>query len=133
MSEFLLDTAALIYFGCGYERRIGNAALEVFKNPASKLFISQISYWELAIKINIGKLEIPIGLKNLMVLTKEAGIEMIPLENKHIIFYETLEVHEIHKDPFDRYIISTSLCENMKILSNDSKFDIYSGVTRIWD
>ena len=58
--SFIVDTHALIFFGCGHKERIGEKAMEVFKNLSSMLYISQISYWELAIKINIGKLEIPI-------------------------------------------------------------------------
>ncbi len=131
--SFLLDTHALLYFGCDYREKIGKGALEIFRNPDSKLFVSQIAYWELAIKINIGKLDIPIGLESLMVLTKEAGIEMIPMNNRHILQYQSLEIQESHKDPFDRYIVSTALCEDMKILSCDSKFDLYGSAIRIWD
>ncbi len=131
--KYLLDTHVLIFLGCGYKDRIGQNALEIYNNPEFKLFISQISYWEIAIKINIGKLHIPIGLKNVMINTKRAGIEMIPVNNSHILRYQSLDMQEGHRDPFDRYIISVALCEDMKIVSSDSKFDVYKNVTRIWD
>ena len=75
----ILDTHVLIFFGCGYDNRIGRKALDVYKDPKSKIFISQISFWEMAIKINIGKLKIPIGLKNVIIHTRQAGIETIPV------------------------------------------------------
>lgn len=129
----MLDTHVLIFLGCGYVDRIGRKALEIYKNPESKIFVSQICFWEMAIKLNIGKLKIPIGLKNVIIHTRQAGIETIPVRNSHILHYESLEIHENHKDPFDRYIISAALCEDMKIISSDQKFDLYSKEIRIWD
>jgi len=87
----------------------------------------------MAIKINIGKLHIPIGLQNVIVQSQQAGIEPISIQNPHILYYQSLEIKEKHKDPFDRFIISTALCEDLKILSSDSKFDLYEPVERIWD
>ncbi|MFZ5573136.1 MAG: type II toxin-antitoxin system VapC family toxin [Thermodesulfobacteriota bacterium] len=131
--NYLIDTHALIFFGCGDEHQIGKKALQIFKNPKSKLFVCQISYWEMAIKINVGKLTIPIGLKNLMLLTRDAGIELVPVANQHILHYQSLPVMESHKDPFDRYLIAAALSEKMKILSRDRIFDGYPGVVRIWE
>ncbi|OGL48322.1 MAG: hypothetical protein A2161_12645 [Candidatus Schekmanbacteria bacterium RBG_13_48_7] len=130
--KYLLDTQVLIFLGCGYEERISQKVLNIYKSSDEKIFISQISFWEIAIKINIGKLHIPIGLRNVMIYTGQAGIEMIPVSNSHILQYENLEIHENHKDPFDRFIISVALCEKMKIMSNDSQFDTYKNITRIW-
>lgn len=131
--NYLLDTNVLIFLGCGYEEKISKKALEIYSSPESNIFISQISFWEMAIKINIGKLTIPIGLKNVINNTRQAGIDTIPVKNSHILYYQTLEIHEKHKDPFDRFIIATALCENMKIISSDAKFDYYIKVDRIWE
>jgi len=129
---YLLDTHVLIYLGCAYEDNLTQKVIEIFKNQESKLAVSRISFWEMAIKINIGKLEIPIGLKKIIDITKMTGIEIIPMRDSHILYYQSLEVHKMHKDPFDRYIISTALCESMPVISKDSKFDLYTDVIRIW-
>ena len=131
--NYLIDTNVLIFLGCGYEERISKKALEIYSSPESNIFISQISFWEMAIKINIGKLTIPIGLKNVINNTRQAGIDTIPVKNSHILYYQTLEIHEKHKDPFDRFIIATALCEDMKIISSDAQFDYYLKVDRIWE
>lgn len=123
----------MIYFGCGYAHRIGATALEIIQNPEIALSVSRISFWEIAIKINIGKLHIPIGLKNVIEMTRQAGIEIVPIKDSHIVFYQTLEGKSDHKDPFDRYIISTAICEEAKIISSDSKFDLYGNIERFWD
>lgn len=129
----LLDTQVLILIGSGAVKKIGKKALEIYLDPKTTAYISQISYWEMAIKINIGKLHIPIGLQNIMMLTQQAGIAMIPVQNSHIFQYQSLEVQDNHKDPFDRYIIATAMVEGMTILSSDSKFDLYQDVVRVWN
>lgn len=129
----LLDTHVLIFLGTGDVDRIGEEALGRYQDPETRVYVSQISFWEMAIKINIGKLHIPIGLKNVIESAQQAGIETIPVKNSHILSYQSLEVHEDHKDPFDRYIIATALSEELEILSNDRKFDIYNAVVRVWD
>ncbi len=131
--NYLLDTNVLIFLGCGYEERIPKKALEVYSSGDSNIFISQISFWEIAIKINIGKLTIPIGLKNVINNTRQAGIDTIPVKNSHILYYQTLQLQDNHKDPFDRFIIATALCEDIKIISGDAKFDNYLKVDRIWE
>ena len=129
----LLDTHVLIYLGCGTTDRIGRRALEAYADPDSQVYVSQISFWEMAIKINIGKLHIPIGMKNVLVLSQQAGIQTIPVSNEHILNYQSLQVQETHKDPFDRYLIATALSEKLQIASGDQKFDLYDGITRVWD
>jgi PIN domain nuclease of toxin-antitoxin system len=131
--KYLLDTHVLIFLGSGDIDRIGEEALKVYQDPETRVYVSQISFWEMAIKINIGKLHIPIGLKNVMESSQQAGIETISVQNSHILNYQSLEAQEDHRDPFDRYIIATALSEKLKILSNDSKFDIYNDVVRVWD
>ena len=111
----------------------GAGALAAYRDRDSRLCVSQISFWEMAIKMNLGKLHIPIGLRETMIQTKRAGIEMLPVRNEHILTYETLPVLPDHKDPFDRFIISVALSENLHVLSNDKQFDAYEGLVRIWD
>jgi len=131
--KYLLDTHVLIYLGCGYTEQVGNKALEIYEDPDTQIFVSQISFWEMAIKINIGKLHIPIGLQNVIIQSQQAGINTISVQNSHILYYQSLDVKENHKDPFDRFIISTAISEGLKILSSDTKFDLYKTVVRVWD
>ncbi len=131
--KYLLDTHVLIYLGCGDDDQIGKKALEIYKDPDVQIFVSQMSFWEMAIKINIGKLHIPIGLQNVVFQSQQVGIETIPVQNSHILCYQSLDVMENHKDPFDRYLIATAISEDLKILSSDKKFDLYQAVERVWE
>jgi PIN domain nuclease of toxin-antitoxin system len=131
--KLLLDTCVLIYLGCDSLDKIGAEALKQYREIQNEIYVSQISFWEISIKINIGKLVIPIGLKNLIQLSDQAGIEMIPIRNRHILYYQNLDRKEEHKDPFDRFLISVSAVENLSMATNDSKFDLYPEVKRVWN
>ena len=58
------------------------------------------------------------------------GFNILPILPEHIIKLSTLQY--IHRDPFDRIIISQALSENIKLVSSDEIFDNYRGVKRIW-
>ncbi len=130
--SYLIDTHVLIHLGTGEAKRLSDRVIEIYSNTANNLYISQISYWEMAIKINIGKLFIPIGLRNIILQTRLIGIEMIPIKNSHILFYENLQIMDNHKDPFDRLIVSAAIAEDLSIISSDTKFDLYETINRIW-
>ena len=131
--KLLLDTCVLIYLGCDSLDKIGAEALKQYREIQNEIYVSQISFWEISIKINIGKLVIPIGLKNLIQLSDQAGIEMIPIRNRHILYYQNLDRKEEHKDPFDRFLISVSAVEGLYMATNDFKFDLYPEVKRVWN
>ena len=130
--SYLLDTHALIYLGCGETGKMGKKALSAYEKAANQIVCSQISFWEIAIKVNIGKLTIPVNLETLVTLTVRAGIHIVPMSNKHIVHYASLPLIPTHKDPFDRYLVAVCREEKYKIISKDTCFDLYSGTVRIW-
>ena len=103
-----------------------NVFLNSFSKFAESHFARKIHVTRKLRDVNLGFMEIPIGLKNVIIHTRQAGIETIPARNSHILYFQSVEVFEKHKGPFDRYIISTALCEDIKIIYSDSNLDLYS-------
>ena len=82
---------------------------------------------ELAIKKNLNKL--PDFIPDLKTVTEHFlnfGFELLPLTNEHIFSYQQLALFAEHKDPFDRFLIAIANCENLSVMSSDSKFKLYS-------
>lgn len=132
MKRLLLDTHAFIWLFEG-SSNLSNEAKEEIENPENARFVSVVSFWEIAIKISIGKLEMDLSMEDLQRLTLENGIDILQLEVEHTFLLRTLPFH--HKDPFDRLILSQALYEGMSLLSNDTIFDSYFDtrkVKRIW-
>ncbi len=132
MRRVLLDTHALIWFFEGSQELSKRAKDEIINSDNAR-FVSAASFWEMAIKISIGKLEMDLSMEDLQRLTWENGIEVLPVEVEHTFLLRTLPFH--HKDPFDRLIFSQATYEGLNLLSNDSIFDAYFGNEtrrRIW-
>jgi PIN domain nuclease of toxin-antitoxin system len=93
--------------------------------------ISAVSAWEIAIKVNSGRL--PSGaielIQDFEEYLKQDGFRSMPITSDHAIRAGMLPGS--HRDPFDRMLIAQAQAENMAVVSNDAVFDSY-GVTRIW-
>lgn len=54
----LLDTHAFLWFTLN-DSRLSGDALALMSDPGNELLLSPASYWEIAIKISLGKYSLP--------------------------------------------------------------------------
>ncbi|MBA4303654.1 MAG: PIN domain nuclease [Sphingobacteriaceae bacterium] len=127
--NFLLDTHAFLWFLEG-NQELSSKARENIENPENTKFISIASIWELAIKTNLGKLQLEVSLEDLKGAIIVNHFEILPLDFEHIIGRSKLP--DFHKDPFDRIIIAQAMTENCIVLSKDASFSLYKGIQLIW-
>src|SRR5712691_8514933 len=98
------------------DAQISAAATAHILNPANECFISPASFWELAIKISIGKYTLTVPYTTFMQTAIQANnFRVLPIEPHHTVELLTLPFH--HKDPFDRLMIVQAIVEQMPILS----------------
>jgi PIN domain nuclease of toxin-antitoxin system len=127
--KLLIDTHAALWLFNRHEN-LSAAARNYLLDEKAELYISIASAWEVAIKHSLGKLtEFPGGVKLFLSAIYENPIEIITVLPKHIEMVEQLPY--IHRDPFDRLIIATALCEDMSILTADENIQKYD-VSWIW-
>ncbi|NCO60350.1 MAG: PIN domain nuclease [Deltaproteobacteria bacterium CG_4_8_14_3_um_filter_51_11] len=127
--KLLLDTQALLWFLLDDHRLSGKARGKI-SGADSLIFVSPASLWEIAIKISLGKYELPTPFEAFwdeQFLTND--FVLLPVSVSHAARVVNLPFH--HRDPFDRLIIAQSLVEGMPLVSSDISFDRY-GVERIW-
>jgi PIN domain nuclease of toxin-antitoxin system len=60
---------------------------------------------------------------------EDNGFEIIPISFDHALTVSTLKF--IHRDPFDRLIISQVLTDNLTIITKDEYIDKYD-IKTIW-
>ena len=125
----LIDTHVLIWFMFD-DTQLSARALSAIREE-DKVFVSIASLWEIAIKKSIGKLDIDVSGEELADKCAEAGIDILPIEPKHLDYLS--ELPNIHNDPFDRLIISQAVSENLSLVSRDEKIAKYPNVKVIWD
>lgn len=126
--NLLIDTHALIWFITDNEK-LPVKTKNIIENEENSCYVSIATYWEIAIKNSIGRLDLNTNLKNIFQIIEDTGFITLPITTSHILKNAELEFH--HQDPFDRIIIAQSISENLKIISKDKEFENYI-VSLIW-
>lgn len=121
--KLLLDTHAFLWFISGSDK-LSVHAKELIENTGNERYLSVASLWEMAIKVSLGKLKVPLPLTRLVRehVTGNA-IEVLPIEPEHLDEQRKLPFH--HRDPFDRLIIAQATVEKMEVVSRDEAFTAY--------
>lgn len=126
MARVLLDTQILIWYQ-QRNPRLTTKAHVLLLDVDNELVVSAATWWEMAIKISAGKLEIDLPAS--MAAAARRGIGTLPLAPAHFLRVATLPYpNEKHRDPFDRLIIAQALAERIPILTADDKFSSYAGL-----
>lgn len=110
-------------------RQLTDAARRSMADPDARVYVSAAVAWELAIKVNLGKLDARPLVDNLQTVLHEEGFHRLAISTDHALRAGLLPLH--HSDPFDRMLIAQAQALNCPIVSADARFDNY-GVRRIW-
>lgn len=125
----IVDTNALIW-ATNDGGQLSAKARHRLNDPATVKVVSVVVFWEMAIKVGLGKLELGMAPDRLMkTLVAQGEIELLAIKAHHLGRLLTLPLH--HRDPFDRLMIAQALEEGWEVVSSDDQWDAY-GVRRIW-
>ena len=129
----ILDTQAFLWSMISPER-LSDRAGDVIRDPRNTVYVSVVTFWEIALKYSAGKLELAKVLPDdFPSVAKRAGFDVLPLtETEAATFYQLARAG--HKDPFDRMIIWQAISRKLRLISNDASFSVYreSGLKIIW-
>ena len=120
--NLLLDTHAFLWF-IGGDKQLPEIIVNKIVDPANKCYVSIASIWEIAIKLSLEKLEINGGFNTIEDFLENNDIEILSVNVSHTS--KLLRLVHIHKDPFDRMIISQAIAEKMVIITKDGFFKDY--------
>ncbi len=126
--EYLLDTHAFLWFLNGSDE-LSQKAKNAILNTDNVKYISIASLWEIAIKLNLGKLEIGVPYKKIKEQIIKDGFQILPIQFEDTFLLTSLELK--HRDPFDRIIISQAMRNKFSIITKDSNFKFYN-VKTLW-
>jgi PIN domain nuclease of toxin-antitoxin system len=116
---YLIDTNVLIWLSSDL-KRIPMPVLDVLEDPASGLFISTVSFWELSIKQSLGKIDAEIDFDRIV---ESHGFRELPVVSRYMGALRKRPL--LHGDPFDRMIVSQAIAEGMTLVTSDRRLAEY--------
>jgi PIN domain nuclease of toxin-antitoxin system len=121
--KLLLDTHTFMWWDSA-PHKIPESTLGLLRQPEHEVLVSLVSFWEIQIKTQLGKLTLRDDLANVVRQQQdENNIEILPISLAHILELDYLPYH--HKDPFDRLLIAQSRIESASLVSCDGVFKQY--------
>jgi PIN domain nuclease of toxin-antitoxin system len=126
--NILLDTHTLFWW-FGEPTKLSKRATSIIATPKNTVLVSAATAWELAIKVNLGKLRALSLVVELGRHTREEGFIELPINLDQATRAGLLPLH--HRDPFDRLLVAQAQDLNIPILSADTVLDQYD-VKRLW-
>ena len=120
----LLDTQLLLW-ASSLPERLSDKARALLEDPATKLFFSAASLWEVAIKNGLGRSDFRVDPRVLRRGLLENGYSELAVTGAHAVAVDLLP--PIHKDPFDRMLVAQAQTEGITLLSADKVLGRYPG------
>ncbi|MBW6481003.1 MAG: type II toxin-antitoxin system VapC family toxin [Bacteroidales bacterium] len=127
--KLLIDTHAVIWF-ITEDKKLPEKTRRIIENIDNNCYVSIASYWEIAIKQSLGRLDLNSDLEKIFRIIEETGFEVLPITVNQILENAKLNFH--HQDPFDRIIIAQAIYENLSIVTKDEQFRNYK-VPLVWE
>jgi PIN domain nuclease of toxin-antitoxin system len=114
----LLDTHVLVRYLMG-DKKLGRRAVAAVDKalPDDEVFVSAISFWEVAMLVERGRLELDMTVTAFRTLALRHGIHEEPLDGE--IGIAAAELSSEHIDPADRMLVATAMLRGMTLVTAD--------------
>lgn len=127
--RLLLDTSAFLWWLQDSDELSANAQREIDR-LGNTIFVSSISIYEIALKVHIGRLNLPgRTTSDLPGAIDAAKFVRLSATMEHGLIAGQLPL--LHKDPWDRLLAAQAMVEDVAIISGDEAFD-HLGAERLW-
>jgi len=127
--RLLLDTCTFLWI-LSDPSKVPAPALNAFRSPDNEVFLSAASAWEIALKHAIGKLSLPADPARFVPAQREAhAIQSLDITEEAALHQSRLPA--LHRDPFDRLLVSQSIVQGLTIVTPDPLIAQY-GCRTLW-
>ena len=133
--KYLIDTHVLLW-AIMESYKIPEKILKLLEDESNTIFVSPISYWEIAIKhqnkkLNLGKLNV----LHIPHIAEQFNFNILNPEPYDYISIGQIAQKENHHDPFDRMLIQQAIRNDLVLISKDEKFPQYeeNGLQLLWE
>ena len=120
--KLLLDTQSLLWW-INDDPKLNQVKRELIADPANTVLVSAVSFWEIAIKHRIGKME-DTG-SGVMRAVQDSRFQIVEIEPEHLQLLESFVSHPKHKDPFDHLILAQAVVRQAVLVTSDAALRTY--------
>jgi len=124
VNKLLLDTHVFLWWRAD-DKRLQSAARAAISR-ADLVYVSAASVWEAAIKMALGRLQLPDTIE---AGVEDSGFEKLPIFFSHAETAAALPGH--HQDPFDRMLVAQAVAEGLTLVTHDRRIEPYD-VPVLW-
>jgi len=115
--RILLDTCEFLWLITG-DAKLPSAVASAVRDPQNQVFLSVVSFWEIALKHNIGKLPLPESPAEYIPIQREKHlVASLPLDEAAVAKLSELPL--LHRDPFDRMLVCQAQAHELTLASSD--------------
>jgi len=126
--RYLLDTHAFLWY-LEDSPKLPSRVAELIDSSENEIYICSVSLWEIVIKMSLNKYRIDFSLDDLYNEIYTYALMVLGIKKDYLKVLSELPF--IHKDPFDRLIISSAIAEGLTIISIDENIHNYD-VSCVW-
>ncbi len=126
--KLLLDTQMSIW-SVARTARLSSSARSLLDDPANELLFSTVCIWEVSIKYALGKAGFDVEPRLLRRALLDRGDTELLITSEHAFTLSSLPL--IHRDPFDRLLVSQALTEGLTLVTSDSTLAAYGWPVRV--
>lgn len=113
-----------------WRRQAADEAAVGIRDPSNDVLLSAVSIWEIASKYGAGRLPLPEPPGQMIPTERRLrGVEALPFDEDSAL--QVLRLPPLHRDPFDRMLISQAIAHGLAIVTPDSSIGQYP-VRTIW-
>ena len=126
--RLLLDTHAFL-FAIAEPELLTAKSRRLLASREVERWVSVVCLWEIAIKVQIGKLAMPLDETFYIRQLQALKAQTLGVNVQHSLGVMKLPLH--HRDPFDRMLIAQAREEGLTLVTRDTAFKAY-GVATVW-
>ena len=117
----LLDTHTFLWFMNG-DSKLPESFSQMIQTDEN-IFVSVVTFWEMAIKNSLGKLVLPSSISGMMEDCAKLKFTILPINGAHLD--RLADLPWIHRDPFDRLLICQAQEEGLTLVTVDENIVKY--------
>lgn len=125
--SYLLDTHLLLWMASD-PGRVPESARDIINDESIDSLFSVVSLWEVAIKATGDRPDFRVDARALRRGLLESAFIELPIEVSHVV--SVADLPSIHRDPFDRLLVSQARTGGLTLLTVDRRLPAYGDFVR---